>query len=802
LAILAVLTCSAQGDWRETEIDGRRIRYQVIDGEAIWQGDIVLGPVESLGKGARASAVLSGQRFRWTSNVIPYIIADDVPEKARVEGAIQHWNTKTPIRMVPHSNEANYIEFRRRTTGSCSSSVGMIGGRQFINLPDNCSLGSVIHEIGHAVGIYHTQSREDRDLFIRVRESSIEPASLSQYAVQSESTDDIGAYPYDSIMHYSVSGFALPSDVAMETLPSGIPLGQRAGLSASDIDTIVRMHGGQPARTTISSNPEGIDVIVDGQTVRTPAAFDWPAGSRHTVSVNDVAIEGADLWFGRWSDFGDRTHTVIASPDTTVFTVHMRRMYKIPLTAAPANGGDIVMRPSIEGGFVPDGQLVELEAFPAFGFTFTNWTGFGYFAIHGSANPIRFTAGSPDLNYIASFSRNPVTTVTSSPPGLRLVADGAAFTTPRQFVWAEGTRHDISVEATSQTSLGGGAMHTWSAWSDDGAQRHTVTAGANGDTFTARFDTRYQVLTTTSPGASGRIAVEPPLTSGFAPAGSSLSISAIPIGSNGFAGWSGTAPGGPAQKVIPVNGILDLRAEFAQPNTLTSAALLNAATYRPGSVAPGEILTLFGLDLGPEQLAGLTLTPQRRIATTAGGVRVLFDNTPAPVLYASSRQVGVVVPFDVAGKANVRIQLQNGSAFTNLLTVPVAAAAPGFFTIQQSGRGLGAFLNSDGSLNSETNPAARGSIVVLYATGLGAMTPALADGELAAPPYARPVTPFKVRIGDQECEVLYGGAAPSLVAGLIQLNVRIPAVLGPGILPVTLEAAGLVSPRTVGIAVR
>ena len=111
-------------------------------------------------------------------------------------------------------------------------------------------------------------------------------------------------------------------------------------------------------------------------------------------------------------------------------------------------------------------------------------------------------------------------------------------------------------------------------------------------------------------------------------------------------------------------------------------------------------------------------------------------------------------------------------------------------------------MNEDGRLNSEANPAARCSIVVLYATGTGVMRPAANDGELAGPPYAQPAARYTVRIADRDCEVLYGGAAPGLVSGLTQLNVRVPADIAAGVVPVSLEAEGARSPRTVSLAVR
>lgn len=802
LWVAMALAAWGQADWREALVDGRRIRYQVVEGQAIWQGDIILGPAESIGKAGRGSAVRIGQGYRWPDNTIPYVIADDVPDKSRVENAVQHWNTKTPMRLTPRRSEGNYVEFRRAASGACSSSVGMVGGRQFVLVPDDCPTGSVIHEIGHVVGLYHTQSRDDRDLYVRMRPEGIDRANLSQFDQDPTAMEDVGPYPYDSIMHYSPLGYALPGAVAMETMPVGIPLGQRASLAASDIDTVVRLAGGRPTKTVVTSNPEGIPVVVDGQTVVTPAEFDWAEGSRHTVSVDDYAAPDGDLWFARWSDFGERSHTYVASLSRTVLTANMRRMWKLGLTALPGGAGVIQQTPEADNGFVAENSMVELTAVPASGYAFGGWSGFGFFSIHGMANPIRFPMASSQLSYAASFTRSALTTVTTNPPGLRITVDGTAFTSPRRFTWTAGSTHDVNVDTTSQSTLLGAAAHTWARWSDGGAQRHTVTAKAEGDTITAEFDTRYQVLASVWPPAAGRITMSPAPVNGFLPAGTTVTINAVPATGYGFTSWGGTVAGWQQQQTFVLNGDAVLRAEFALPNTLTAEGLVDGASFRSGAIAPGEIVNFFGLDLGPQDLVGLTLTAQNRVATSAGDVRVLFDGTEAPVIYASSRQVAAIVPYNVSGKSTVRVQLRHGAQLTNLMVAPVVQAAPAFFTANSSGRGGGAFLNADGTLNTEANPAARGSIVVLYATGFGVMQPAMSDGELAGPPYAKPAAPYVVRIGGRECEVVYGGAAPGLVSGLVQLNVRVPADVMPGVLPVTVEVAGIQSQRAVGVAVR
>lgn len=789
----------AQPDWRETELNGRTIRYQVIDGQAIWQGDILLGPVDAQGKPSneRAASIVAGQNRRWPNNIVPYTIASDVPDKSRIEAAAKAWSDATPFQVVPRTDEPNYVEFRRTTAASCSSSVGMIGGRQFINLPDNCPIVSIIHEIGHAIGFWHTQSREDRNMFIRVRSNSIDKASISNYDQEISTGDDEGPYDYDSIMHYGNTGFAFTGELAMETIPTGIPIGQRNGLSPSDIDTAFRLAGVQPKLTVIASNPPGLSVIVDGRTVSTPASFDWTSGSTHTVSIADQG----QYRFGRWSDFGERSHTLTASPATTVFTAHMRRFVPLPVSASPVNAGSVQTNPPIENGQTPLGATLELVPIAEPGFQYSNWSGTVY-TTHGSEVPTRISVITTDRNYIANFTRGPLSLVTSNPPGLRVVVDGITVTTPRRFAWAAGTRHEIAVATLTQTARADTVRNVFTGWSDGGDPRHTITVGGEPAEYVAEFQTSYKVTASASPNAGGRVVVDPPPAESYLPAGTPISVVATPSPGYELTSWQGSLSGAAPRRELIVDGELDLRAQFVQTMVLNAARTVHGATFLSGAIAPGEIVTLFGAGLGPEELTGASLTPQRRIDTISGGVRVLFDGTPGPMIYASARQVAAVAPFNLAGKARVVVQVSYEGRLTNSLTVNVAPTAPGFFTANSSGLGGGAFLNADGSFNSPSNPAARGSIVVLYATGLGVMQPAMADGELAAAPFPRPAADIQVRIADRPVEISFAGAAPGFVAGLIQINVRVPDDIAAGEVPVVIEAGGARSPRTVSLAVR
>ncbi|MCX6604401.1 MAG: M12 family metallopeptidase [Acidobacteria bacterium] len=794
LALLFASTIYPQApDWRETEINGRRIRYQVVEGEAL-VGDIVLGPVSDVeSKANRASSVVVGQRYRWPGGVVPYVIDPDVPDvTTRLEPAIRAWNDSTPVRLVLRTTETDYIQFRRRNGFACSSNVGRIGGRQFINLPDTCLVGSVTHEIGHALGLWHTQSRQDRDMFVDVDYSAMARGDQAQYEPALTDGDDVGPYPFDSIMHYSEDGFAYPLNYAMQTIPRGITIGQRTALAPSDIDTITRLYGTAPRRTTITSNPPGLTLFVDARSATTPASFDWTPGSTHTLRADDQTRDATQFVYGRWSNFGPRIQTITAAANSTVYTVHYRRMIAFPLLSSPATAGSIRLTPPSENDRVPAGSLVQLDAIPAPGFAFTNWSGFGYFSAHGSANPIRIPLEGTDLRYTASFSNAALTTITSNPPGLRVVIDGTTQTTPRRVVWAPGSTHTLAVATPSQTAPSTNSRYEFASWSPGAAASQTYTA-----TLTADFSAQHRVTLLASPSTGGTLTVDLPLPAdGFVPAGTVLTLTASPRANFTFVGW-----GDDAAPQVTVNRDLFLSANFAVPNLISLSGTVNAASQLVVPIAPGQFLTLYGLAIGPAEPAGLALTAQGRVSTQLNDTRVLFNGIPAPLTYVSANQINCIVPYGVS-EPSATIRVEVAGRPTNSLTFPVQAASPAFFTYNSSGLGGGAFLNQNGSVNTAANPADRGSIVVLYANGTGRTSPTQVDGEVTGNNPPRPALAVKVFIADREVELLFAGSTPGVVSGLTQLNVRVPLALDPGIVPVVLDLGGIRSPRTVSLAIR
>jgi len=216
---------------------------------------------------------------------------------------------------------------------------------------------------------------------------------------------------------------------------------------------------------------------------------------------------------------------------------------------------------------------------------------------------------------------------------------------------------------------------------------------------------------------------------------------------------------------------------------LQAWGVLNGASLLSGPVAPGEIVTLFGAALGPAS--------------------VLFDGTPAPILYAGPNQINLIAPYAIQSKASTQVQIMQGSQAVAQLQVPVVDTSPAIFAADGSGAGPGAILNQDYSLNSPSTPAVKGSAIMIFATGAGQTDPPGVDGQITAASYPKPLLPVSVQIGELQAQVLYAGAAPGLVAGMLQVNCVVPLNSPSGwTIPVVLTIGNTNSQPGVTVAVQ
>ena len=314
----------------------------------------------------------------------------------------------------------------------------------------------------------------------------------------------------------------------------------------------------------------------------------------------------------------------------------------------------------------------------------------------------------------------------------------------------------------------------------------------------------FTVTTTTASGGNWLVATP---AIGNTPNTVSVSINTANI--TGVGNYTGTVLVAGAAGAGSTSVSVSLSVTAPRP---TVTGVTNAGSYASGSISPGEIISLFAPKdgsgpIGPATPAGLTLDSNGKVATTLGGTQVLINGTPCPITFASALQVNAVVPYELKGILNATVLVKFLGQTSNGVSVGVATTIPGLFTQNASGTGPGAIQNSNITTNSPGNPAARGDVVVVYLTGEGETSPSGVTGKVttvaSAPPLTpAPLLPVSVTIGGQPAQWTFAGEAPSLVSGVLQVNVVVPTNIAPGDQSIVVTVGGNQSQQGVTVSVK
>jgi uncharacterized protein (TIGR03437 family) len=240
-------------------------------------------------------------------------------------------------------------------------------------------------------------------------------------------------------------------------------------------------------------------------------------------------------------------------------------------------------------------------------------------------------------------------------------------------------------------------------------------------------------------------------------------------------------------------------------------ALQSAASFDTTTFAPGQMVVVWGMNLGPKDLVRLQDLPLAQQLDSNGlvrdnmaGVRILFDGIPGRMVYARQDTCAVVIPYFGATKTTTHVQVEYQGVRSDPLNIPISPTAPGLFTASMQGSGRGAIqVDANGTANSTDHPAHPDSTVVLWLTGEGVTDPPGVDGRLALDVLPAPVANVYVEIGGLQAKTEYAGAAPTMMPGLMQINAHLDRNVPPGdAVPVRVRIGNNWSQTNVTLVVR
>ncbi len=719
-----------------------------------------------------------------------YIIdpASDPNANSKINAAVGIFNADFPnlLQWVPWtaSDGPNYVDINlsaSNLSGECEANEGYEAiPAQPMTGSTACSVGVILHEMGHVIGLWHEFDRSDRATYVTVNYANVIKGSWGNFEILTDNEQILGPYDYASVMHYIPYAFTRNGGVVLESIPAGIPMAGYEGVpsqpgatgtplpgfdySAGDKESVRRLYGAAPTTVTVTSNPIGLSVIVDGVTVTTPQTYSWPLYSSHTLNVSSEVqtLSGAVLnsdpevaanfyyTYGRWNNTTAQSQTITVlpgngsptfpttSPQIATYSANFIQLVPYTATAiSPAGTGTVTIAPQPQsysgatGNFFVAREQATLTATAATGWNFYEFIN-GPFWLPGGlgANPKTFyvpDTGNP-IDTTAYFSDDPVYTVTVAPntssSNLYVYVDSVFEYAPKNFsayydsTWTAGSAHSLSVPA-AQYPYSSNSRYDFAKWSDRGAMTHDIASlPAAATVYTATLTPEYQPATNFNyPPCGGSAAISPgsPTGDGFYPSGQVLSFDATPDSGWDFAGWTFDLTGSANPADLTAKGETLVFANFntvATPLTLTG---VKPSTAKQGGA--GFVMTLTGTGFSPQSL--VSANGQYRTVTYVSPTKLTVPITASDIAAPGAFQVFVEnYPAGWTGCAVFGYQTFLVEGKGAPAATPVFSPSPGKYTqaqmvsISDALTGATIRYTTDGTVPTPSSPIYTGPISV------------------------------------------------------------------------------------------
>lgn len=641
-----------------------------------------------------------------------YIIdpASDPNASAKIQAALGIFNSDFPgvIQWVPWTSSAgpNYVDINLSaddTSGVCEANEGYeaIPAQPMTGSTD-CTVGTILHEMGHVIGLWHEQVRSDRNTYVTVNYANVIKSAWSNFEISTADQQILAAYDYASVMQYIPFAFTRNGGVVIESIPAGIPMAGYEGVpaaagpagtpalptfdySAGDKETIRRLYGAAPTQITVTSNPVGLALVVDGATVTTPATYAWPLYSTHTLDVpaEVQSLSGAVLnsnpsvaatfyyTYGRWSDGAAQSHQItvvpgngsitfpVTSPQVATYSANFIQLVPYQSAIYPPRSGSVTVHPqptahgAASGKYFVARQEATLTATAASGWNFYEFNNAPFWLPGGlGANPKEFyvpDSGNP-VDVTAEFSNKPVYTIDIQPEtfssNLYVYVDSEFSYTPKNFsayydsTWAPGSTHTLNLDSP-EYPYSSNSRYNFASWSDGGAQSHEIASlPAAATAYVATVIPAFQPATNFNYppcGGTGAISPASPTNDGFYPSGTVLSFTATPEAGWSFAGWTYDITGTANPATLQAT---DESLVFANFNTVDTP--LTLTSMKPSTAVAGGAgftLTLTGTGFTPASLT--YVNGQFRAPTFANEQTLTIPITAADIAASGAFQIAV-----------------------------------------------------------------------------------------------------------------------------------------------------------------